>query len=294
MRNMKSKKINIQSGLLFALTAGIGTILSACYEKFDPESYQPVFTISGYSATDEIAPSNLVAYWSFDGDLNETLSGNAADNHEATLVNGFKGQAVHFNAANPSWLTYDAGTEITSLESFTISFWMNPAFVDDDASNGVDGILGLVGLSNPDRFWGNIEWFVENNSNPEGATVKVIVTHNNEMETDIVVNNYSGLFDSWTNHTLTYDAATSTLSYYINGSRLATKTTPWTGPIAFVNSGPMVFGTVQFQTQPSLTNHGPEPWASHLTGALDEIRIYNTALSPTEINALVVLQGKGK
>ena len=70
--------------------------------------------------------------------------------------------------------------------------------------------------------------------------------------------------------------------------------TPWTGPIAFENSGPMVFGTVQFQTSPSLTTHGPEDWASHLTGTIDEVRVYNKALNEGDINALVVLQGKGK
>ncbi|HEX8038419.1 MAG TPA: LamG-like jellyroll fold domain-containing protein, partial [Chryseosolibacter sp.] len=98
----------------------------------------------------------------------------------------------------------------------------------------------------------------------------------------------------WTSHTLTYNAATSTLTYYINGSTAATKTAPWTGPITFANSGPVVMGTVQFQTTPSLTNHGPEDWAGYLTGAIDEVRIYNKALTPEQVNALVVLQGKGK
>lgn len=269
-------------------------LITSCYDKFDPDSYKPAFTISGYSAVDEIEPSSLVSYWSFDGDLTETISGTEATNHETTIVNGFKGQGVSFNASSPSWLLAEPGEAVTNLESFTISFWVNPAFVDNDGNNSIDGIIGLVGISNPGRFWGNLEWFIENNSNPDGAIVKVIMTHNNATETDIVVRNYKGLFDNWTNHTLTFDAATSTLSYYINGSRLATKTTPWTGPISFVNSGPMVFGTVQFQTSPSLTTHGPEDWASHMTGTIDEVRIYNKALSETDINALVVLQGKGK
>jgi hypothetical protein len=56
----------------------------------------------------------------------------------------------------------------------------------------------------------------------------------------------------------------------------------------------MVLGAVQFQTTPSLTNHGIEPWANWLTGSIDELRIYNAALTPTEVGALVVLQGKGK
>lgn len=291
---MKRINENIKPGFVVTLVALTGIFLSGCYDKFDPESYQPVFTISGYSASQEIEPESLVAYWSFDEDASEGVSGTAATTHETSLVNGFNGQAVSFNANSPSWLTFEPGETITGMQSFTISFWVNPVFVDNDANNGIDGIIGLVGLSNPERFWGNIEWFIENNSNPDAAIVKVILTHNNEMETDIVVSGYKGLFDNWTHHALTYDAASSTLNYYINGSRQATKTTPWTGPIAFVNSGPMVMGTVQFQTSPSLTNHGPEDWASHLTGAIDEVRIYNKALTPDQLNALVVLQGKGK
>jgi hypothetical protein len=56
-----------------------------------------------------------------------------------------------------------------------------------------------------------------------------------------------------------------------------------------------VLGCVQFQTNPSLTSAtGSQDWASYLTGSMDELRIYNAALTPAEVNALVVLQGKGK
>ena len=285
--------LNFKRGML-ALAGLIAVLASGCYDKFDPESYQPEFTISGYSASDEIAPAGLVGYWSFEENMAETFSGAEPMTNEVTQVNGFVGQGVSFNASSPSWLLYEPSEAITNLESFTISFWVNPTFVDNDASNSIDGIIGLVGLSNPGRFWGNIEWFIENGSNPDNAIIKVILTQDNATETDIVVSNYKGLFNNWTNHTLTYDAGTSTLAYYINGSRLATKTAPWTGPMSFVNSGPIVMGTVQFQTSPSLTTHGPEPWASYLTGSIDEVRIYNQALSDTDINALVVLQGKGK
>lgn len=282
-----------KSGFAISLMA-LAILMMGCYEKFDSEGYRPVFTISGFSAVDEIEPASLVAYWSFDEGLDETISGTPAANTEATQVNGFKGKGVNFSANSQSHVTYETPEAVTALQSFTISFWVNPSFVDANGDNGVDGILGLVGISNPDRFWGNIEWFVENNSNPDAAIIKVILTNNNAQETDIVVSNYKGLFGNWSNHTLTYDAATSTLVYYINGSTAATKIVPWTGPITFANSGPMVLGAVQFQTSPSLTNHGIEPWANWLTGTIDELRIYNTALSGTHVNALVVLQGKGK
>ena len=222
--------LDIKSGVIALIT--LTTLFaSGCYDKFDPESYKPVFTISGYSASDEIEPASLVAYWSFEEEMAEEFSGVAPTTHEVTQVNGFVGQGVSFNANSPSWLLHEPSDAITNLESFSISFWVNPTFVDNDANNGIDGIIGFVGLSNPARFWGNLEWFIENGSNPDNAIIKVILTHDNSMETDIVVSSYKGLFNNWTNHTLTYDAGTSTLSYYINGSRLATKITPWTGPI---------------------------------------------------------------
>jgi hypothetical protein len=45
----------------------------------------------------------------------------------------------------------------------------------------------------------------------------------------------------------------------------------------------MVLGSFAFQANPSLTNHGPEPWAKSFNGALDQFRIYNRALTAAEI-----------
>ena len=57
----------------------------------------------------------------------------------------------------------------------------------------------------------------------------------------------------------------------------------------------MVFGTVHFQTTPSLTSSSTrQDWASYLTGQLDEVRIYNKALSDAEISSLSKLEGRGK
>jgi hypothetical protein len=268
-------------------------VTTSCYEKFDVNSYKPEFTISGFSSVDQIEPSSLTAYWSLDGNLTESVSGAAMTNKGTTFVNGFKGQAMSLDVANKSYTTFNPSSTITGLQSFTISFWVNPKFIDSDNDGGIDGILGLVNLSNPTGFWGNIDWFVENGSNPNSAKIVAHVVSGTK-ETWMNVSGYKGLFNSWTNHTLTYDAATSKFNYYINGSLGTSATSDWGGAIAFTGSGPMVFGAVQFQTNPSIGCCGNQPWASYLTGYLDEIRIYNKALSAENVNAMVVLQGKGK
>ena len=53
--------------------------------------------IDGYNSADEVASTNLVAYWPMDGNGNEKKSGSAASSSNATFVTGAKGQAVKFD-----------------------------------------------------------------------------------------------------------------------------------------------------------------------------------------------------
>jgi hypothetical protein len=288
MKNINKK---IFTGTVLLMGAGI--YLTSCYKTFDPDSYKPVFTISGFSAVNQIQPSALVAYWAFDGSLIDSVSSAVATNKGTAFANGFKGSALNLSVQNKAHATATPGASITGTKSFTVSYWVNPTFVDTDNNNAIDGIIGMFTLANTSEFWGNIDFFVENNSNNTSAVLKVHVRNGaNESWLDAT---YPGLFGVWSNHTLSYDAATSKLTYYINGSKVKDATAAWTGDLAFTNSGPIVFGTAQFQANPSLGSAGgPQSWASYLTGSLDEVRLYNKALTPTEINALVVLQGKGK
>jgi hypothetical protein len=281
-------------GLVALLMIAIAFVAGACFEKYDEDSYKPTFTIGGFAATDEIKPTNLVSYFSFEDVLTDEESGDPATNKGTTFVNGFKGRAINFNSSNKTYVVYESADVVSQLGSFTISFWVNPTFVDTDANNSIDGILGLVNIANANDFWGYLDWFVENNSNNDGAKIVAHINPAGDGETWLSVENYKDLFGKWSNHTLTYDATSGKVTYYINGSTAASATAGWTGPASFTGAGPMVFGAVHFQTTPTLSNHGNESWASWLTGQMDELRIYDAALTASEVNALVVLQGKGK
>lgn len=271
-----------------------GLILTSCYKQFDPKSYAPAFTISGFSSVDQIKPENLVAHWAFQGSLIDSVSSSLASNHGTSFANGFIGQGLSLNVTNSSYVIANPSTAITGLQSFTVSFWVNPTFVDANGDGSIDGIIGLFNIANLTDFWGYMDWFIENGSNPTSATIKLHFRGNPSSDNWFVQSGVNGLFNKWTNHTVTYDAASSTMTYYMNGSLLGTPTVePWSGAVNFAAIGPLIFGCTQFQTNPSLgTAGGAQPWASYLTGMMDEIRIYNTALSATEVNALVVLQGK--
>jgi hypothetical protein len=147
--------------------AGNTTTSSATFEKVEP--YTPKYP-------DEIF------YMPFDGDYLELLTitpGSAGGS--PTFVDGLLGKAVSLDAGSKEYVTFPGDT-LAQTSEFSISFWINPDFVDSNGDNGIDGILGLVNFSNVTGFWGNIDMFVENGANPGGATIKIHVT-NDDSET---------------------------------------------------------------------------------------------------------------
>jgi len=271
---------------LFILVAGISVMLTSCYKKFDTQSYAPALSIDGYTSVKEISPSSLVGYWGFNGSLIDSVSGTLGTNTGTSFGNGIKGQALQ--GANNGYVLFTPGNAITGMQSFTITYWVNSPV-------NTNGIVGLVNLSNSNNFWGNIDMFFENGSTANAAKFRAHITNNGTNDAWLAKDGIPGIFNNWVNFALSYDAVTATEKFYVNGSVLVSQVNTGYGPIHFVNSGKIVFGTVHFQTTPSLTAAtGSQPWASYLTGLLDEVRIYNKALSGSEVSALVKLEGRGK
>ena len=265
---------------------GIAVIgLSSCYKKFDPKSYQPAFTFNGFSSVAEIAAANLVGYWAFDGSYIDSVSKTAGTGVGTSFTGGFKGQALQ--GADKGYVLSAPSNAIKNLQSFTISEWIK-------TPPPSTGIIDIFTLSNPEKFWGNIEIFFENGSDNSNGKLRVHVSQNGNDNT-YSVDGIPSLFNAWVNIGVTYDASNSTFKIFKNGSQVSSGAAGVSGPLSFTTVGNLVFGTTQFQTTPSqTTGSGSQPWASFLTGQIDEIRVYNKALTESELQALVVLQGKGK
>ncbi len=280
------KYINRQ--LLFSLIAGSSMLLSSCYKKFDPSSYAPSLSIGGYTSAKSIAPSNLVGYWSFDNNVTDSVTNTAGTNVGVTFANGIKGSAMQ--GGNNKYVLFNPGSAIQNLQSFTVTCWVN-------SPQNTNGIAGLLDIANTNAFWGNLAIFFENGGTATNANLKVHVNSNGK---DAWLGNYTitNAWNVWMNIAVSYDASSSTFKVFVNGSKIATQVQAapnFVGPLQFQNATKMVFGTVQFQTNPSLTSAtGSQSWASYLTGQLDEVRIYNTALAESDISALVKLEGRGK
>ena len=267
---------NFNKGMFFLLVVtSIG--LASCYKKFDPASYAPPLSIGGYSSTKEIAPSNLVGYWAFDGNLIDSVSNKAGTNSGTSFTGGIKGQALQ--GVDKGYVVSDVSTAVQNLKSFTITSWVN-------SPQNANGIVGLVDIANANSFWGNLTVFFENGSTTDVGKLKVHVNNNGK---DAWLGNYdlTKPWNNWMNIAVSYDGD-STFKVFLNGSKIATQVASNYGNLVFQDATKMVFGTVQFQTKPSLTSAtDAQDWASYLTGALDEVRIYNKALEESDINGKV-------
>lgn len=276
------KKITNKLLVFIAMTA---ISLSSCYKKFDPKSYQPAFTFNGYTSVAEIGKGSLVGYWAFEGSYIDSVSKTIATGVGTSFTGGFKGQALQ--GADKGYVISDLPNAIKNLSSFTIDYWLK--------TPNTSGIITPIVISRTDQFWGALDMFYENGGRTD-ASANLKVHFNAQSEVWFTNGFISNPWNSWQNIALTYDAASSTFTLYQGGNVVVSQTAAGLGNLVFPNTATkIIFGTEQFQTSPSLgTAGGAQGWAGYLTGQMDEVRIYNKALTASDLQALIVLQGKGK
>ena len=289
----------IKKSIVAGLTVVMMILLTACWDQYDENSYKPKFTINGFSSVRDIGAGSLVAYWAFEGGLVDSVSKATGENKGITFGAGFKGQSLQGVLGKYAIADLPAG--VKSMTSFTIDFWMNaPRNTNNTADGSSGGILTPLTFTQTDQFWGSLDFFFENTSSSVPETNGNLKVHfqNSQVSkeawfTSSILTNCWG---TWQNIALTYDATTSTFSMYQSGNLVAKQVVDGLGDLSFpTTANQIVFGTEQFNCSPSLgTAGGSQGWAGYLNGYLDEVRIYNKALTATELQALIVLQGKGK
>lgn len=280
------KNILFSNGMLLVILSCI--LLTSCYKKFDPKSYQPTFTINGYTSSNDVGQGHLVAYWAFDGSTIDSVSGTTGSSVGTSFATGFKGQALQ-GAAN-GYVISDLPDAIKNIGSFTIDFWIN-------TPQNTAGAIAPICITKEDDFWGSLDLFYENGSTASSANFKAHFL-NGSNEVWFTTAYLANPWGAWQNVAFTYDASSSTFKIYQGGNVVTggTLSSPGLGNIVFPSSAKhIIFGTEQFNCNPSIgTAGGAQDWESYLTGQLDEVRIYNTPLNASDLQALMILQGKGK
>lgn len=287
-------KINFKNYTGILLAIGV-VVFSACQKMERPELKELILD------PDPPAYNELKSFWSFENNLEDQGENELTpESNAVSYVAGVKGQGLQIGdggyvllKASSDENVYDngyvgkPGDTLAALGSFTLSFWMN------GVGPVQGGAQGLFSISNSAEFWGNLDLFLENYDGGSEAFLKIhmfnagVSSGNGEEWSEVKIAN---ALNKWTHIAVVYDASTSKLTVYADGVATAINEKVLGGgnygKIKYNNFNGMVLGTHQFQTDPSLTNHGPEGWAKSFNGALDQFRLYNKALAASEITNL--------
>ena len=219
--------------------------------------------------------SGLVGHWSFDGaDILTQVtdqSGNGNTGYldtggEATstkIVPGEIGQALDFDGTDDSVTI----SPYTNLDTFSVSLWIDPEATTDDAI-----LVTNAGSSNPWPGWSLMM------DRPLGNCAVGDICmwmYSGATGGDWVDFAYDFPAHTWTHFVATYSTATGYLTFYANGSQIFQELTS-VAPDTSTADGAYIGRGIP----------GWTPSDQWLNGKMDDVRIYNRALTAGEVKRL--------
>lgn len=236
----------------------------------------------GKGVTIDTAPTGgnlsngLVGYWPFDGNTTSWLTDTTKDTSGSGItgylkgmsttsspVMGVLGQALNFGSQVSSGYVNLGTSPLLDSPYFTLSAWIDPDSYD------LNNRYGYI-YSN-DRDVGAVN----------GTDIRYYADYRGGLIDSTIVNNGTRVtvsapygtvpLNKWSMVTSTYDG--SSFSVYVNGA-LQNSTTTKMGV-----GSPATYAT-------AIGGLGVAPWAYHYIGGIDDMRIYNRALSASEVQQL--------
>ncbi|MCD9014646.1 LamG-like jellyroll fold domain-containing protein [Parachryseolinea silvisoli] len=294
----------LSGGVQYLLSVGAG-LKSASGVAFG--AVERTFTTTG-----TFAPDGALAHWRFENNGNDEMGDHNADaSVEVTYVDGRNanaGKAASFNGTT-SIMEVPDGTDFTNTANFSISLWIKP---DTTArAGGGNFVLGLGasngfqielhskdakmaaqydlggGMTGGEDTWidgkGNLGWQGWTFSKNYGAQGLAAVLHG-----------------KWVNLVFTYTAATKVGAAYVNGELAKTfDFNKWpdgdakrnvTGMKFKTQDGvgqKLAFGFINDRSSTAFDYGNYENVdAQHYKGLLDDVRIYNKAITLKEIEVM--------
>ncbi|MET4082487.1 hypothetical protein ABIB40_002445 [Pedobacter sp. UYP30] len=289
---------------LFGLTVLLA-IFSSCKKSDNPNDLPSVNPqdyagkIDGFGSADEIYAKNLVAYWSFDGNKNETKSGTAPTSSagDSFIPGGVKGQALKLSGGYLYYGKQFDAFKTGAFTSFTISAWVQIL------NNGSKKTM-LFQIARPGMFDGNVDFVLETQANP-ASNVDYLQIHPTFATVgggrQDNINNYGATnvspaigANKWINIIVTYDASAGTFNIWGNAAKIGNYPDRGTGDALFKSYEPneIIIGG-NYNVIPSKSVNADTGFAP-MTGSIDEIRVYNTVLPDAYIKTLYNLGVAGK
>ena len=284
------KKVIFQNLLIVALLGGL--LVTSCKKSDSGGSTDP-------NDPSNVATKNLVAYFPFDGNGNEKISGMTAATTTAkvTFVTGQKGQA--YKGDSLAFMLYNLPntSKLVNLHGFTFSLWIKAPQVPN-AVPPVPVFFQLNGTS--DANWGNFT-FTQDRSDKDSLAFHFFFYSDNApawKPQHIPYSNPSFPAATWMYLTYSYDSITSKFNIYVKGQKLNLPVGATNRYGNDPNTGGLPLGSLAFKdvTQACIgtwwnlasggTTVAQNGWMGYFKGQMDELRIYNRALTDDEVMTL--------
>lgn len=232
------------------------------------------YSSGGGGTTTEVVPSGLVGHWRLDETSGTTTADSSGNGYDGTLsggvtyqpTGGISGGAAQFDGVNGR---IDLGNLDVATGDITLTAWIKA-----DTFNTVDPsvIAKADGIAEANYYW-TLRFPSAAGAQPIQSRIKASGTTDTNNSTGTVPTG------DWVHVAITYDqsATGSEISYYINGA--LDSTDPHTlGAGAMDNNAsvPVAIGNI-----PTAAG-GERPF----DGLIDEVRVYDRALSATEIQEI--------
>jgi hypothetical protein len=203
--------------------------------------------------------------------------------NSTNYVPGVRGTA--YQGSYGTYLHYYSANDFGKSTSFTIAFWFQ-ATIDQKDHVNADGVLTL---SSTDNFWGNFTVYTDHEASTSDSMIFKIYFRNGGADNwdfasyDGAKRLPHGYDGNWHHIAFTYDAGAKTGTLYYDGAKYDQKTNE---TIAFDNKDNQLVVAGFEQAVGLQGTYADNTWMSGFPGALDNIRLYNTALSATDVQGL--------
>lgn len=280
-------KFKITGALLIMMMIAMSSILTSCDKKDDPDD--------GKTDPGTIATTNLVAYFPFEDNATEMIANLTPTlQPNVTYVAGRRGKA--YQGANMAHLLYTlpAASKMKTLTSFSVAMWIKSPRVTGDP----EPTIFEIGKSD-DLFWGNLKLgLLRTSATADSLNFKAFFLKNGTVWSGQHINYSDPLFpiNIWQHFVFQYDQTTSKFMIYKDGVKVVTNDgvenrwaasdvvvpRPALGPLNFANADKINIGAWRPKSEGTAT----DVWMGWFLGNLDELRVYDKALTATEVKAL--------
>jgi hypothetical protein len=267
--------------------------------------------LGGYISSDSVAASALVSYFTFNGNVNDTIGNESGTAVGVTYVTGVRGQA--YQGATGAYATVPASSAFGALTSYSVSLWYSlpTAAKPQPGGNNAQGIFFVSGDTTGSH--GN-EIIVESDvpSVSQLAADSVAIHHgfDNVGGTpgtwqNFTMNSFDTATSTWVHLVMTYDGPSSAYTLYENGQPIAVSSAYGVSTSTIILNGPgPLGGTTGLQGNLNFSEDAPTTlfigtWPPGLygvsptlgsngcfKGALDELRVFKRALTQAEVVGL--------